>query len=239
MTLPDPIPPRCLFHPSPHTPPKIRLPPPRRPPPKIPSPYATTILTQGGFLQEASRSFLMEALPKEQIGFALDEIGIAVTKINARYLYKQLREVFGNKICPNLIINPRSVPPKGYRIYLATGAVPGSSTDYDTILLAESFSPDRVIKVSDFPVVLDVKALEFDKRKLAEYKSLPEITWEELLELVGTEWVEGGNYPLDPKAAALGSKLAEKAEFSLLIGQYEELESMIDNKEFTGTKVKN
>ena len=41
------------------------------------------------FLQGANKPYLSAALPEEQMGFALDEIGIAVTKINARYLQKR------------------------------------------------------------------------------------------------------------------------------------------------------
>lgn len=186
------------------------------------------------FLQDAAQPFFNEAnIPQDQIDADRDEIGIATTKINARYLLERLSPDFGDELCPNLIINPFIDIPKGFRIYLATGYAPGNSTDYITVEIAKTIKADRVIKISDFPVVLDVKALEFDKSKISEYQALPEMSWEKMLELVGTRWVAGGNYPLDPKAAVMGSQMKLK----LLIGQYSQLEKMISGEDFVGTVV--
>ncbi len=189
-------------------------------------------------LQNASEQVLKNVIPQEQMNFALDEIGIATTKINANYLMHILRHEFHGEVCDELVIDPHSKPKSGYRIYLATGARPGHSTDYDTMALAESFEADRAIKISDFPVVLNVKPAQFDKEKIADYEELPQISWQALQELVGYQWQAGANYPLDPHAAILGVNLSHRdCGFTLLIGQYSELEKMIAGKEFVGTRV--
>lgn len=187
-------------------------------------------------LQDAADTYLQKILPKDQLPSARDEIGIATTKINAKYVLEQLKPHFPTTICPHLIIDPHTTPPIGYSIYLATGALPGSSTDYDMMVLAQSFNADRAIKISDFPIVLDAKATEFKKELLATYQPLPKMTWSKMHELVGDKWLPGGNYPLDPLACTIGRELATKG-FLLLIGQYVELENMIIGKEFTGTIV--
>ena len=186
------------------------------------------------FLQDASQPFFEQAqIPENQMNADRDEIGIATTKINARYLQSRLSAIFAGQLCPTLLINPFVAPTDGYRIYLATGYAPGNSTDYITIQLAATLGAHRVIKISDFPVVLDIKALEFDKTKLGEYAPLPTMTWEKMLDLVGDRWLAGGNYPLDPKGAVLGSRIKIK----LLIGQYSQLEKMIAGEDFVGTTV--
>jgi uridylate kinase len=191
------------------------------------------------YLQEASQPYLEQAkLPSEQLGLARDELGIATTKINARYLQSRLQESFAEQVCPDLLIDPSQAPPPGFRIYLATGHKPGNSTDYITLLLSKQFKAQTAIKISDFPVVLDVEALEFDKTRMSEYQPLPQMTWQKMLSLVGTTWVAGGNYPLDPKAALLGEQLGRERGFQLLIGQYSQLEHMISKQPFTGTLVK-
>ncbi|MFP4524594.1 MAG: hypothetical protein ACLFO2_04780 [Candidatus Woesearchaeota archaeon] len=187
-------------------------------------------------LQEASMDILTGVIPEDQKLTASDEVGIAVTKINARYLLSRLKPRFGDDVCPEPLIDPHARPPTGYRIYLATGAKPGHSTDYDMMVLAESFDADKAIKLSDFPVVLDVPALKFDKEKVQEYQPLPEMSWGKMRELVGDKWVAGGNYPLDPAACQVGKSRAYKG-FSLLIGQYSELDKMVAGKPFKGTVV--
>lgn len=188
-------------------------------------------------LQDASEAILKDVLPESQMNNARDEIGIATTKINAKYLLEQLKPVFKDQVCPDLVVDPHARPKEGYKIYLATGALPGHSTDFDMMALVISFNADRAIKISDFPVVLDVKVTEFNKALIEQYVSLPKMTWGKMYELVGDEWFSGGDFPLDPAACAIGRKLAYKG-FSLLIGQYVQLEKMVANKEFTGTVVK-
>mgnify|MGYP006297111901 CR=1 FL=1 len=187
-------------------------------------------------IQESALDLLTGVIPEDQKLTASDEVGIAVTKINARYLLSRLQPRFGEDVCPEPVTDPHAKPPVGYRIYLATGAKPGHSTDYDMMALAESFDADRAIKISDFPVVLDVPALKFDKEKVSEYKPLPRMTWSKMRELVGDRWVAGGNYPLDPAACRLGKGRAFKG-FTLLIGQYSELDKMVSGKDFKGTVV--
>ena len=187
-------------------------------------------------LQDAAQTILEPLLTKEQITVARDEIGIASTKINAKYLLDKLLPLFEGKVCPQLVTDPHTQPPTGFAVYLATGALPGHSTDYDMMVLAKTFRADRAIKISDFPMVLDVKPADFNKELIAEYQPLPKITWSKLNELVGEDWVPGGNYPLDPAACKIGKELAFKG-FSLMIGQYEQLEKMVANKDFSGTLV--
>lgn len=189
-------------------------------------------------LQESAKQVLKDVIPQEQMSFALDEIGIASTKINANYLLQILKQEFPGEVCDELVIDPHSTPKAGYRIYLATGARPGHSTDFDTLALAETFEAEKAIKISDFPIVLDVKPTEFDKEKINSYKTLPRMSWKEMQELVGHSWKAGANYPLGPPAAILGVHLSHReGGFTLLIGQYPELEKMIAGEEFVGTRV--
>lgn len=187
-------------------------------------------------LQDAAKQLLSPLLPDNQMNDALDEIGIASTKINAKYLLEKLSPIFGSQVCPQLLIDPHARPPSGFRIYLATGGVPGSSTDYDMMALVKVFNAEKAIKISDFPVVLDVKATQFDKEKIGSYLPLTEMTWGKMYELVGDDWLAGANYPLDPAACRIGRELAFKG-FSLLIGQYSQLSQMVAGGSFAGTIV--
>ena len=190
-----------------------------------------------------SLNYLENALGKDNplISVALDELGIAVTKINGRvvkqYLEKQLGE---DLVYEDIVDYPEQAVETTKRIIIATGYKPGVSTDFDMMLLAKAYSASKAYKISDFPVVLDVKPEEFDKNKISEYEPLPRMSWKRMIDLVGKKFIAGGNYPLDPPSALLGQELANKnPEFALYIGQKEQLNAMLNNEEFTGTIIKN
>lgn len=195
------------------------------------------------FITQEVSSLLDEALTdaKDQKAFANDELGIAVTKINARYTRVWLEKRLGASVVyEDIVINPKLLPQTEKRVIIASGFKPGVSTDYDMMLFAKYAEAESAFKISNFPIVLNVKPTEFDKDKMASYEKLPELSWQAIVTLVGDSFLPGGNYPLDPPSAALGLELLKKIpNFSLYVGQKEEFESMIAGKEFYGTIIKN
>ncbi|MFP4567695.1 MAG: hypothetical protein ACLFN8_02005 [Candidatus Woesearchaeota archaeon] len=177
----------------------------------------------------------------EQLNIALDELGIAVTKINARYVRAYLEEKLTDKrVYEDIIDYPEVAVKTNKQVIIAAGYKPGVSTDYDMMLLAKAYSATTAIKISDFPIVLNVKPLDFDKTKIPEYTPMPKITWEQILDLVGREFIAGGNYPLDPPSAILGNNIIkEKPNFTLYIGQKEQLNKMLKGEDFYGTIIQN
>lgn len=188
-------------------------------------------------LQQRSLDILKDVLPERLLKVASDEVGIAATKINAHYVIDKLKPIFGDEVCPHPIIELHSPPPKDYRVYVSCGVYPGHSTDLDMMVLARLFGANRAVKITDFPVVLDAKATDFDKENAGQYQPLFELSWSKLHELVGDVWVPGAHYPFDPIATQIGKQLAFKG-FTLCIGQHEQLEAMVSSDDFKGSVVK-
>jgi uridylate kinase len=194
-------------------------------------------------INSATESLLDDALGKDSSlkGIAFDELGIATTKINGRFVLQWLT----NKLSKDLVFDdivdfPEVAPKTTKRVIIATGYKPGVSSDYDMILLAKVYGTSKAFKISNFPVVLDVKPQDFSKEKINEYKPLPLISWSALLDLVGREFIPGGNYPLDPPSAILGNELIKSIpDFTLFIGQKEQINDMLSNNIFIGTIVRN
>ena len=193
-------------------------------------------------VQDASKRFLQEALKNEkEVEIANDELGLAVTKINAHYVLHRFQEKLGDIIYPDLIIDPTIKIKSNCKVFFATGWKPGCSTDKDMMLLAETFGADRVTKISDFEIVKRIKPTELaklkDKKKaLDEAEEISEMTWSELKELVGEEWLPGLHTPFDPGAMHIGFKLRKK--LIILIGRREELSKMLNGEKYSGTIVK-
>lgn len=193
-------------------------------------------------INSSVRSLLINAnLSSLEIDVANDELGIATTKINARRVISSLSAYLGDDVvCPDYIDNPDIVPNTSHRIFIASGFKPGVTTDYCMMKLAQGFKASSAFKISNFPMILNVKPLNFNKVLIDSYDALPSISWDGIVDLVGDEFIPGGNYPLDPPAAKLGLKLSNlNSDFTLFVGQKDQFESMLSGEEFIGTVIRN
>jgi uridylate kinase len=188
-------------------------------------------------IQGAAKKYLEAAQGDVKLG--RDEIGIAVTKINAHYVLGKFLKL-GKQVYNEIIIDPTEKPETDCKIFIASGWRPGASTDLDMMLLAKSFKATKVFKISDFEIVKDVKPQklaklsdEEAKKELLQASEISTMRWDELKSLVGKEWVPGLHTPFDPAAAQMG-----KPEVSLFIGRKEEFPKMLAGTEFRGTVVK-
>ena len=195
-------------------------------------------------VQMAAKPFLEEALTtNERISYANDLLGIAVTKINASYVLEKFKEQLGSEVEPEIIIDPTKKIKSSARIYFTGGWKPGCSTDKDMMIMAEIYGAKKIVKVTDVEYIKQInpvkfsKLFELEKKKvLAEAKDIKEMSWKQLVDLIGTDWKPGLNTPFDSQAAELGYTL--RKQVMLLLGRKEELERMLTGKKFKGTIVK-
>lgn len=200
-------------------------------------------------IQSASRPYLKEALqsglnPEQKISLANDELGIAVTKINARYLLEKFQEKLKSQVYPEIILDPTPKIKSSARIFFAGGWKPGCSTDKDMLLLAKAFHAKNIFKISDFPCVKKVKPLsllnkskEEKERILNKAGAITTINWSQLSDLVGKKWVPGLNTPFDPEAVKIGLRLRKR--LTLYLGKKEEFFRYFREGKFKGTIIKN
>ncbi|MBT4936083.1 hypothetical protein HOL21_00390 [Candidatus Woesearchaeota archaeon] len=196
------------------------------------------------FVQDASAPSLNDALGDENsVNRARDWVGIATTNINAEYVLNKFVETFNDEVYPQLLLDPTQKLNTDKRIFFTGGWKPGSSTDKDMMLLAETFNADNVFKISDFKIVKDIKPTEFAKvpkeekeKVLSEANDIHEMTWKDLHALVGDEWIPGLSTPFDSKAVQIG--LTMKSTLTLYIGRKEEVPKMLAGEKFVGTIVK-
>ncbi len=195
-------------------------------------------------VQSSAQPFLKESQPNQKmIHYGNDWLGIATTKINANYVLTKFKEKFKDQVYPEIILDPTVKIKSSARIFFTGGWKPGHSTDTDMMLMAETFGADKVFKISDFPVVKNVRPLDVHgkskeemKKILAKAEDIEEMTWQQLADLVGTEWIPGLNTPFDPIATKIGLKLRKK--LSVYICRKEEFPKALLGKPFLGTVVK-
>nr|QQK86743.1 uridylate kinase [Treponema denticola] len=156
-----------------------------------------------------------------------DWIGIMATRLNA-----QLVKAVFEDLCPNPVVyDPTTVDMFGGQILVAAGWKPGFSTDNDAVVLAERFSGNLVVNLSNI-----AKVYTDDPKKNPEAKPIDSISWEDFIKIVGTEWVPGKNTPSDP----IASQRAQKAGIKVICAagkDIENLENILNGKNFKGTVI--
>ncbi len=185
------------------------------------------ILICGGGSTARTYQNAFKRIVKQPSPDSLDWIGIMATRLNAELV----RQIFIDYLPTPTVINPTELNVFVGRVMIAAGWKPGFSTDYDSVILAEKFSADIVINLSNIK-----KVYTEDPRKNPEAKAIDRINWKDFQELVGEKWDPGINVPFDPiatkRAAEIGLKviIAEGKNISNLL-------NILNGKEFEGTVI--
>jgi len=156
----------------------------------------------------------------------LDWVGIAATKLNAELV----RAVFKDKAYEKVAENPTQKYETD-KIIVACGWKPGCSTDNDAVLFAKTYGAKKLINITNIDYVYDK-----DPREFPDAKKIENLTWDELKQVVGGEWIPGLNAPFDPIAA----KTAESLQLQVIVTakDLDNLDNILNEKEFKGTTIK-
>lgn len=158
----------------------------------------------------------------------LDWLGIHATHLNAHLL----RTIFKDIAHPRIIENyDKKLNNWKEPVVVGAGWKPGWSTDYDAVILARDYGARLILNLSNIDWVYDK-----DPAKDDTAKPIKRITWEEMENLVGTEWKPGINAPFDPVAA----QLAKKLDLTVVVTNgknFKNTQNIIEGESFKGTVI--
>lgn len=158
----------------------------------------------------------------------LDEIGINVTKVNAKLL-ANIIEISNIKI-PNTTDEAKELK---YPIVVMGGTTPGHSTDMVGAELAEKTNASKFIIATNVDGVYDK-----DPNKYNDAKQIKEISIKQLIDEYGTDWdAAGKNIVIDGPALEIINR-AKIPTFVLNGKRLDQLEKAITNQQFDGTVLK-
>ena len=154
----------------------------------------------------------------------LDWLGIHATKLNAQLI----KIIFKNNAESVVFDNPNKKINSKKNIIIASGWLPGCSTDYDAVITAKKIKANEIINMSSIDYVYDK-----DPKKFGDAKPFYNISWKEYRKLIDSEWSAGLNSPFDPVA----SKEAEKLKLKVVIigKDSKNLQDYLDGVDFKGT----
>lgn len=184
------------------------------------------LITGGG---RTARDYIKAAqsvvrLNKEE----LDWIGIKATCINAQLI----KAIFLKYAHPQIFHDPYKIKKVPEKICVASGWLPGWSTDYDAVVIAKKLGVKTVINLSNIDYIYTK-----DPRKFKEAKPIKEITWKDFKKIVGNKWTPGANLPFDPMAC----KLAEQEKISVVVingYKLQNLNKFLRGDKFVGSVIK-
>ena len=149
------------------------------------------IVTGGGSI---ARRYITVARELGASEFVSDQIGIHVSRLNARLLASGL----GESAFPKIPKSPDAmVEAMGSGLIVVMGGLqPGQSTNAVAALAAEAMGADLLVNATDVDGVYTA-----DPRKDRNAKKLDEVTPEKLMAILSTEGIRAGEYDLmDPLA---------------------------------------
>jgi uridylate kinase len=156
-----------------------------------------------------------------------DWIGIFATRLNAELIRLSL----GKLAHVDVVKDPTKKVVWKTPVLIAGGWKPGRSTDYDAVLLAKMFGAKQMVNVSNIDYVYTA-----DPKKDPNARSLPQITWKDLIAMLPSKWSPNLSSPFDPIAARLASKL--KLSVSIVNGALlADVARAIDEMPFRGTTI--
>jgi uridylate kinase len=160
----------------------------------------------------------------------LDELGIAITRLNAKFLILALGDICEQK--PLEAVEGASFVLASGKIPVMGGTTPGQTTDAVAAMLASSLGSDLLIFVSNVDGIYDK-----DPKKYEDAKKIREMKTSELVELFGRMRVSPGmNVVIDPVAAKLIHLYKLKC---IVIGRDEidNLPAILSGKAHSGTTI--
>jgi uridylate kinase len=161
----------------------------------------------------------------------LDELGIGVTRLNARLLILAL----GASACPSVPVDYDEAAREGKEneIVVMGGVSPGITTDAVSAFLAKKVGAKLLVNATSVD-----GAYTADPKKDPKAKKIPRMTHAELLELVGTDPLGAGpNVVFDPT----GAKVLADERITLAVVEGRDLKNLggaLVGMEFKGTIVR-
>ena len=156
----------------------------------------------------------------------LDWLGIYATRLNALLL----RYIFGRNAQDPIITNANDRIEFKKNIIVAAGWLPGSSTDYDAVIVAKKVGASEIINISNIDFIYDK-----DPKKFRNAKKIEKISWKELISMIGAEWKAGMNAPFDPIAAK--EAMAFGIKVNVIGDDMENFENLLEGRKFKGTVI--
>ena len=158
----------------------------------------------------------------------LDWLGIHSSRLNAHLLRTIFQDIAYERLIKHYDLIDKKVV--DFSVVIAAGWKPGWSTDFDAVLLAEDYGVKSVINLSNVDMVYDK-----DPRKYSDAKPIKQITWDEVINIVGKEWKPGLNTPFDPIAARKAKEIGLKV--INCNGNLKNLDNILEGKKFIGTVI--
>jgi uridylate kinase len=97
---------------------------------------------------------------------------------------------------------------KGVKVMNMHQAIPGRSSDYESVIFAKQYKAQSIINLTNVDYVYDK-----NPKTNKDAKPIKKIFWVDFRKIVGNKWDPGLNLPFDPVA----SRLAEKLKLRVII----------------------
>lgn len=159
----------------------------------------------------------------------LDEMGIGVTRLNARLLQLALKEMAYEKV--PVTIEEAATQGRRGRVAVMGGTTPGHTTDGVAAALAERVGASRIINATSVD-----GAYSADPRKFPEARKYDRLTFDQLEKMMAGGHGAGNSHVFDP----MGAEIVKRCRIPLFIvsgRDLQDMEAAMRGREINGTVI--
>lgn len=160
----------------------------------------------------------------------LDWLGIHSSRLNAHLLRTIFRDIAYEMLVKHYDLIDKKVV--DFPVIVAAGWQPGWSTDFCAVMLAEDYRIKTVVNLTNIDMFYDK-----DPNKYSDARPIKRMSWDEVIEIVGTKWRPGLNTPFDPVAAQKAKRIGLKV-INCNGRNLENLDNILTGRPFVGTTIK-
>lgn len=155
----------------------------------------------------------------------LDELGIGVTRLNARLLQLALKDMAHDEV--PVTIEEAAAQGRRGRVAVMGGTTPGHTTDGVSAALAEKVGASRIVNATSVDGVYSA-----DPRKYPEARRYDRLTFDQLGKMMAGGHGAGNSHVFDP----MGAEIVKRCRIPLFIVSGRDLKDMEDA--IRGRKIK-
>ncbi len=186
--------------------------------------FSFCIITGGGATARAYQNALRNFSSSDNDS---DWIGVFATRLNGEFI----RFAFKDLAYPSVVSYPFSFDTVSHPVVVGAGHAPGNSSDMGAVLAADYLQSSRVVNLSNISYVFSG-----DPKTNPEAIPLKQLSWDEYLKIIPTQWIPGMSTPFDPIASAYCKE--KSIEVAVINGRnLEAFKNYMEGKEFEGTQI--
>jgi len=160
----------------------------------------------------------------------LDWMGIYATRLHGQFVRLMFEDIAYDQVVLTPDATAKAIQ-ESLVVVGAAGDMPGRSSDYEAVAVAEAIGADHLVNLSNISHIYDA-----DPKQDPHAEPLEELSWDQYKDVIPDSWEPGLHTPFDPVSAEFAQDCG--LEVAVMSGTpIDNLRDYLTNNDFTGSVI--